>query len=358
MENKLYIILNADIKNENDSLTIGMNVLLAYLRSDPMALECMRLIVLDSKGIIHDKPIYEDFNFEKIQISNDYNLKKPFRIIIDHLNSKSKDKVYPIVVCFSLVIPNHDFSEELYELNKITQGVNLLTSSEYYNSYKPYLLAGDNGNSKLNLAKLNLIELINGELLRDIFSYNYVGFEVSNGEFDNENSKKIPPPPPEHIDIFSSETLDLSNFNSMERTISEDELRQFVGKIFQNLNISSCLVICSKACLEGPEDIEWLIIPKKDNILPGQESEIIGELKINYKKWYRSGFRYFYKLKCNSKREFIFLYGKIDVNIVDYEIEDRIQPAIILNQTKFIEPFIEHIFNNIGKYPPNKLWWD
>lgn len=355
MEKKLYLILNANIKNENVSLTIGMNVLLTYLKSNPGFLECMRLIVLNSEGIVHDKPIYEDFNFEKIQTSNDYNLKKLFRILINHLNSKSKDKIRPIVVCFSLVIPNNNFSEELYELNKITQGVNLITSSEYHNFYKPYLLADDNGNSKLNLARLNLIELINFEFFKDIFFHDY---DVGIVFVANEDSEEIPPPPIEVNEIFSSETLDLSNLNSMERTMSEDILRQCVGKIFQNLNMSSYLVICSKACLGGPEDIEWLIIPKKDNIpLPGQESEIIEKLKSNYNRWYRAGFRYFYKLKCNSKREFIFLYGKIDIDEI-HLVEDHIQPAIILKQTNFIESFIEHTFNNIGKYPPNKLWWD
>jgi len=76
MENKLYLTLNANTKDENDSLILGMNVLLSYLRSDPYALEMMRLIVVNSKGIVLDKPIYEDFNSEITQTTNDGDLKK------------------------------------------------------------------------------------------------------------------------------------------------------------------------------------------------------------------------------------------------------------------------------------------
>ncbi len=354
MENKLYLTLNANTKDENDSLILGMNVLLSYLRSDPHALEMMRLIVVNSKGIVLDKPIYEDFNSEITQTTNDGDLKKSFRTIIDHLNSKSKDKIYPIVLCFSLTIPKQDFSEELYELNKITQGVNLITSLNYVDHYKPYFLEEEKINSKKGLTKLNSVEFINVEFLKGIFSRNYIGIEISFGSDINEYSKETPPPPPEYNDIFFQE---ITSMESKDTNMSENQLRKFVGKIFQDLNLTSYLIICSKACAEGPKEIEWLIIPKKD-ILPGQELEIIEDLKKEYNLYRYMGTQYFYKLKFNSKREFIFTYGKIEVDIINVNVENIIQPAIILSSTELLESFVKYIFNNIDKYTPNKLWWD
>jgi len=270
------------------------------------------------------------------------------------LNSKSKDKIYPIVLCFSLTIPKQDFSEELYELNKITQGVNLITSLNYVDHYKPYFLEEEKINSKKGLTKLNSIEFINVEFLKGIFSRNYIGIEISFGSDINEYSKETPPPPPEYNDIFFPE---ITSMESKDTNMSENQLRKFVGKIFQDLNLTSYLIICSKACAEGPKEIEWLIIPKKD-ILPGQELEIIEDLKKEYNLYRYMGTQYFYKLKFNSKREFIFTYGKIEVDIINVNVENIIQPAIILSSTELLESFVKYIFNNIDKYTPNKLWWD
>jgi hypothetical protein len=349
MENKLYLILNANTKDENDSLILGMNVLLSYLRSNPHALECMRLIVLNSKGIVIDKPIYEDFNLEITQTASDGDLKKSFRIIIDHLNSVSRDKIYPVVLCFNLVISNQDFSEELYELNKITQGVNLITSVEFYDYYKPFYVAADKGKSLHGFAGLNLIESVNVEFFNDLFKHTYIGIEVSIAQENREFPEELPTP--EYTDMFFSE---ITSLESKDSSVSEDQQRKFVGKIFQDLNLTSYIIICSKACLEGPKDIEWLIIPKK-GMLPGQELVIIEDLKKEYNLYRCMGTQYFYKLKFNSKPEFIFTYGKIEDGLLDDIVESFIQPAIILSRTELLESFIKYIFTNIDKYPPNKL---
>lgn len=145
---------------------------------------------------------------------------------------------------------------------------------------------------------------------------------------------------------------------SKDTNMSEDQLRKFVGKIFQDLNLTSYLIICSKACAEGPKEIEWLIFPKK-NILPGEDLEdIIKSLKKHYKRGYRLRHNQdFYILKFNLKREFIFTYGKEEVNIVE-SVENIIQPAIILSTPEWLESFIKYIFNNIDKYTPNKIYSD
>ena len=216
MENKLYLVLNANTKDENDSLILGMNVLLSYLRSDPQAIEWLRLIVLNENRIVIDKPIYEDFNFEIIQTTNDGNLKKSFKTIIDHLNSTSKDKIFPIVICLNLIMPNQDFSEELLELNKMTQGVNLITSFGYLDYYQPYYSEENEFNSSAGFTRLNLIESMDVKLLKDIFSYNYVEQEISTGHENKGFSEELPPPPPEYMDLPSSEKIEFPNLNSME----------------------------------------------------------------------------------------------------------------------------------------------
>ncbi len=361
MEYKLYLILDSKSKEENDSLLLGVNVLLSHLRSDPYVLECMRLIVLNSKGIVFDKPILENFNIGIVQTNTDGDLKKLLITIIEDLNSKPRDKIYTIVLCFSLTTTNLDISEELNELNKITQGVSLITKFEYFDHYQQYFFAEENINSKKGLRRLISIENFNVEFLKDIFSYNYIEAEISDGGPPgygspdiNKYEKELPPAPPEITDIFSSE---FTNLKSKDTNMSEDQLRKFVGKIFLDLNLSAYLIICSKACVNGPDDIEWLIIPKIE-LLPGQESDIIEDLKKEYNICRRMGTRYFYKLKFNSNHEFIFTYGKIDCDVVDDDIEYKFQPALILHRTELLESFMKFIFNNIDKYPPNKLWWN
>lgn len=142
MKNKLYLLIhdNPNIQERITTVTEKINVLLSYLETNPQSLESLDLIVLNSNGIIFKKPIHEGIKIDKTHIIYRNDLRKSFKNIIKHINSESKDKIKPIILCFSFVVADQDFSEELYDLNKITQGVNLITSLNYVDHYKPYLL--------------------------------------------------------------------------------------------------------------------------------------------------------------------------------------------------------------------------
>ena len=203
MKNKLYLLIhdNPNIQERITTVTEKINVLMSYFKTNPYSLECLDLLVLNSNEIILKKPIYEGIKIDKTHIIYRNDLRKSFKNIIKHINSESKDKIKPIILCFSFVIADQDFIDEVYELNHITQGVNLITSSKYFNHYKRYVPIADNLNSKRNIASLNLLDSFDVGKIKHIFSDVYLDIEC-NFEFDDQFDDEFPLPPDFVEDIF------------------------------------------------------------------------------------------------------------------------------------------------------------
>jgi hypothetical protein len=160
-----------------------------------------------------------------------------------------------------------------------------------------------------------------------------------------------------------------SNFKQMENIDeieNERDLRTLVNTSLKKTKFrQQMMVICSKACKNVINKLEWFIVPLEiNNISIEENKKSLEHIQNDYDTRFMifSGPKaYYYLIKFDGFNQLIFEYGrKPSPDLSDFE--NQFQPALILNNAlKYswhIDSFLTNIFENLDDYPANEQSMD